>query len=147
MVAFDKMIRNFIRLDEKTEATLHGYLQTLSELLSIISPKTLRDQHRLQVAKEHVSNVKRHIRRIETRINELEEEKTQLLETKNKIVSAEELAMFFHETYEKLAPEFSYKTKKASAVDWKDVPKNNKDLMIAVAEKVINRFIKHENNE
>lgn len=46
---------------------------------------------------------------------------------------AEKLAKRFHETYERLAPEYSYKTREASAVPWKDVPDNNKRLMIAVA--------------
>lgn len=45
----------------------------------------------------------------------------------------EELAKFFHETYEKLAPEFGYKTRKASAKPWQDVPENNRHLMTAVA--------------
>ena len=36
-----------------------------------------------------------------------------------------------------LAPTFSYKTRKASAVPWKDVPEQNKRLMIAVVEKAM----------
>lgn len=55
-------------------------------------------------------------------------------------VTPEIVAKFFHETYEKLAPDFGYKTRKDSNVDWKDVPDKNKKLMIAVAEKVIERF-------
>lgn len=46
-------------------------------------------------------------------------------------------AQMFHETYERLAPEFGYKTREASAVPWEDVPENNKALMIAVANEVI----------
>jgi len=56
-------------------------------------------------------------------------------------VSPDILAKFFHDTYEKLAPQFSYKTRDASAVSWDDVPDNNKKLMKAVAAKVIERFI------
>lgn len=37
-------------------------------------------------------------------------------------MKASELARLFHETYERLAPEFGYKTRKESAVPWKDVP-------------------------
>jgi hypothetical protein len=44
---------------------------------------------------------------------------------------AEEIAKAFHETYERLAPEYGYKTREASAVPWEDVPENNKALMIA----------------
>lgn len=52
----------------------------------------------------------------------------------------EELARFFHETYERLAPDYSYKTRKASAVPWSDVPRNNKRLMIAVSREVLKRL-------
>lgn len=51
--------------------------------------------------------------------------------------SAEELARTFHETYERLAPSFSYETRKASAVPWHLVPANNRNLMIAVAAEVL----------
>lgn len=44
---------------------------------------------------------------------------------------AEEIAKLFHETYERLAPQFGYKTRDASAVPWADVPENNRALMIA----------------
>lgn len=50
---------------------------------------------------------------------------------------AEELAQLFHETYERLAPEYNYQTRKASAVPWSAVPENNKKLMIAVAGEVL----------
>lgn len=42
------------------------------------------------------------------------------------------LAKKFHETYERLAPEYGYKTRKDSAVKWADVPAKNKSLMTAV---------------
>ena len=49
----------------------------------------------------------------------------------------EKLAEEFHIAYEELAPTFSYKTRKASAVPWKDVPEQNKRLMCAVIEKAM----------
>jgi hypothetical protein len=52
-------------------------------------------------------------------------------------MTGEELAELFHETYEKLAPDYGYKTREASAVPWSDVPEPNKSLMIAVAEQVL----------
>ena len=52
-------------------------------------------------------------------------------------LTAEELARQFHETYERLAPSFGYETRKASAVPWKDVPEQNKTLMVAVADEVL----------
>lgn len=52
-----------------------------------------------------------------------------------------EIARYFHETYERLAPDFDYKTREASAKPWKDVPENNQYLMIAVANEVRKKFL------
>lgn len=52
-------------------------------------------------------------------------------------IGAEELARMFHEAYEKLAPNFGYKTREASAKPWSEVPENNKKLMIATASSVL----------
>ncbi len=52
-------------------------------------------------------------------------------------MTAEQVAELFHETYERLAPDYSYQTRKASAVPWQYVPENNKQLMIAVAAEVL----------
>lgn len=53
---------------------------------------------------------------------------------------AELLAMAFHETYERLAPEHGYETREASAKPWDDVPASNRALMCAVAAELIARF-------
>lgn len=52
-------------------------------------------------------------------------------------MNAEQLARLFHETYEELALNFNYETRKASAKPWIKVPENNRRLMIAVAERII----------
>jgi hypothetical protein len=52
-------------------------------------------------------------------------------------VTAECLARLFHDTYERLAPQHGYETRKASAVPWEDVPAANKSLMVAVAGHVL----------
>jgi hypothetical protein len=55
-------------------------------------------------------------------------------------MTPEELARFFHETYERLAPEFNYKTREDSAVPWSDVPADNKALMIATCAEVLRKL-------
>jgi len=50
---------------------------------------------------------------------------------------AEQLAERFHETYERLAPEYGYETRKESAVPWCDVPDSNKRLMVAVCRELL----------
>ncbi len=52
-------------------------------------------------------------------------------------MNAEQLAQLFHETYERLAPQFGYETRKDSAKPWADVPAQNKQLMIAVADEIL----------
>ena len=52
------------------------------------------------------------------------------------------LAKLFHETYEHLAPEFGYETRKETARGWDEIPDDspNKRLMIAVCREIIEAF-------
>jgi hypothetical protein len=52
-------------------------------------------------------------------------------------VAAEGLARRFHETYERLAPSFGYRTREASAKPWDEVPEDNRHLMIAVCAEIL----------
>jgi hypothetical protein len=47
------------------------------------------------------------------------------------------VAEAFHNSYERLAPDFGYKTREASAVPWEDVPEQNRSLMVAVAAELL----------
>lgn len=51
--------------------------------------------------------------------------------------TAESVARRFHETYERLAPEFGYETREASAVPWDAVPEANRRLMVATVREVL----------
>lgn len=51
--------------------------------------------------------------------------------------AAEALARRFHETYERLAPSFGYKTREESAVPWEEVLERNQRLMIAVCAEIL----------
>ena len=65
-------------------------------------------------------------------------EKTNVrIATEVELMSAEGLAQFFHETYERLSPSHGYETRKESAKPWSEVPQKNKSLMIAVCEEVL----------
>jgi hypothetical protein len=55
-------------------------------------------------------------------------------------LTPESLAQAFHEHYEALASSFQYRTRERSAVPWPDVPSDNKGLMIATAEAIIDRL-------
>lgn len=51
--------------------------------------------------------------------------------------AAERLAKRFHDAYERLAPEHGYETRKESAKLWDEVPEQNRSLMIAVCQELI----------
>lgn len=53
---------------------------------------------------------------------------------------AERLAHRFHDLYEELAPSFGYETREASRKPWADVPEQNKQLMIAVAQRLLSEW-------
>lgn len=55
--------------------------------------------------------------------------------------SAEYVARRFHEAYERLAPNFDYRTRQASAKPWEQVPDDNRRLMIAVAQELLARGV------
>jgi hypothetical protein len=52
-------------------------------------------------------------------------------------MAAEQVAQAFHEAYERLAPDFGYRTREASAKPWAEVPGQNKALMIAVVQSLL----------
>lgn len=52
-------------------------------------------------------------------------------------MSPTKLAQMFHETYERLAPQWDYKTREDSAVPWEQVPLINRRLMVALASEVL----------
>ena len=51
------------------------------------------------------------------------------------------IAVDFHETYERLAPQFGWETQEVSRVDWKDLPDNQKRLMEAVIGDLLDRMV------
>lgn len=51
--------------------------------------------------------------------------------------TAEQMARTFHEVYERLAPEYGYKTREESAKPWDEVPEANRRLMIATCTEVL----------
>lgn len=56
-------------------------------------------------------------------------------------MSAEDIAQAFHESYEELAPDHGYETREASRKPWSDVPEQNKGLMVAVVQDLLDRGV------
>jgi len=63
-------------------AGINSYIQSLTDVLSTFTPRTVGDSRRLEVARENLLNVKRHVKRLEEKISILEEENTVLKEKK-----------------------------------------------------------------
>lgn len=60
---------------------------------------------------------------------------------KHSLRRAEQIAKAFHESYERQAAAHDYTTREASAKPWESVPDNNRSLMIAVAQDLLERKI------
>lgn len=58
-------------------------------------------------------------------------------------MTPEALAQLFHETYERLAPAFGYRTRRGSSVPWADVPAKNRALMIATCSTILDALGAH----
>jgi hypothetical protein len=54
---------------------------------------------------------------------------------------AEQVARAFHEAYERLAPQYGYETREASAVPWDEVPEQNRELMVATVTDLLERAV------
>lgn len=54
---------------------------------------------------------------------------------------AERIAKAFHESYERQAPDYGYKTREASAVPWEVVPDANRSLMVAVVQDLLDQGV------
>ena len=54
---------------------------------------------------------------------------------------AEQIAREFHTEYERLAPDFGYRTREESARPWDEVPSGNKGLMVATAQALLDRGV------
>jgi hypothetical protein len=60
-------------------------------------------------------------------------------------MNKEELAKMFHETYERLAPAFGWKTKKGCNVSFEQLPERNKALMVATCQTIL-AALQEQNN-
>lgn len=56
------------------------------------------------------------------------------------IWNSEELAKFFHDEYDKLAPRYGWRTQISTQVTFDQLPDNNRALMVAVCEQVVEEF-------
>ena len=65
-----------------TEKNIFTYIQGLQEVINNLRPKTVAEQNRLALAKQHLREVKRHARRLMNENTDLQERLTLLEENK-----------------------------------------------------------------
>jgi uncharacterized protein (UPF0305 family) len=63
----------------KQDINPHALLQALSETISSIKPRSLRDENKIAIAKKHLHEITRSFRKLQEQVNVLEE-RLQVLE-------------------------------------------------------------------
>jgi chromosome segregation ATPase len=72
----------------KAQPSIRSYLQSISEIIDAVSPKSRTDERRLEIAKNHLLEVKRNVNRLEEKNTFLQEQLSEL-EEKVKILEEE----------------------------------------------------------
>jgi len=78
---YRRMTREFLLGEVKTPS-LASYIQSISEALHSVTPRSRRDERRIEMAKNSLVEVRRHARRLQERITVLEEQVHVLEEAK-----------------------------------------------------------------
>tara|TARA_R110002020_G_scaffold1941_3_gene8920 strand:+ start:319 stop:564 length:246 start_codon:yes stop_codon:yes gene_type:complete len=76
-----RMTREFLINESKTPS-IASYIQSISEVLGAITPRTRTDERRIEVARANLTEVRRHMRRLQERVGVLEEQIQVLEESK-----------------------------------------------------------------
>ena len=81
MTDLRRMTREFL-LGESRAPSLGSYLQSIAEVLGAITPRSRKDEHRIEMAQKSLKEVRRHTRRLQERVTLLEEQMQVLEESK-----------------------------------------------------------------
>ena len=80
---FHKMTKDFIVNEGSASTpTIFTYIQSFSETLSNMSPKTQSESQRLAIAKQHIKEIKRNARKLQEKVQLLQEKLSVLEESK-----------------------------------------------------------------
>jgi len=81
VVDLNRMTREFL-LGEGTKPSVQTYIQSISETLNAIVPRSQRDTRRVEIAKSNLQEVRKHCRKMQEQIKVLEEQVNILEENK-----------------------------------------------------------------
>ena len=74
--------KNFLLNEELGERTIFTYIQGLQEIVSNLKPRTVSEKRRIQLAKQHLSEVRKYARRMLNENMDLQEKLNLLEESK-----------------------------------------------------------------
>ncbi len=84
---FHKMTREFIVNEGNVPSpTIFTYIQSLSETLSNMRPKTQSESQRIAIARQHLKEIKRNARKLQEQVSVLQEKLSVLEESKEEQV-------------------------------------------------------------
>ena len=75
---------DFILKEGHNPPNMNSYIQALEEVLSSLTPSTMRDQNRIAVAKENLRNIRSQHRKLQQEYQSLQERVVQLEESSKK---------------------------------------------------------------
>lgn len=81
-MSIDKNWSDFI-LGESLDRNIFTYLHGLQEIIIAIKPRSITEEHRLSLAKQHIKEVRRSARRMQNEMKMLEEKLNILEESLN----------------------------------------------------------------
>jgi len=71
----NRMTREFIVNEGLTNGPdIHSYIQSLTEFLQSVKPRTLREANRIGVARQQIKEIRKMARRLDEKVNTLEEQ-------------------------------------------------------------------------
>jgi len=82
MIDWDSMTRKFLIGEGHSPPSVRSYVQSLSEILRNLNPKSQTEKRRVEIALEHVREIKRHTRKLEEKVLMLEDKLKVLEEDK-----------------------------------------------------------------
>lgn len=77
----NSLTRDFI-VNEGTGPTISSWIQSLSENINALKPRSLSEERRIEVMKHNLRELRRASRRMQEQVNKLEEQVTLLQEDK-----------------------------------------------------------------
>ena len=70
----DDMTKRFLLGEDRKPENVLTYLQALKETINALNPKTQTDYRRLEIAKQHITEIRKLARRLQERVSLLEEQ-------------------------------------------------------------------------